>query len=65
MKEVPGSPAFLIGHTFLCHFNNSVIAGLEPQLHEVNSHEMSYFLNRPVRFHLVKLYDQEVIDSNA
>lgn len=62
MKEVPGSPAFLIGHTFLCHSDNSVIAGMEPRLQEVKHLQNFYFLNSLLRFHLVKVFDQELID---
>lgn len=47
MKEMPGSPAFLIGHTFLCHSDNSVIADMEPWLHEVNTKKKDHFLNNP------------------
>lgn len=67
MKEKPGSPAFLIGHTFLCSPNNSVIGGTEPRPHEVNTPPQKnvYLLNSPLRFHLVMVCDQGCIDKNA
>lgn len=41
MKEVPGSPAFLIGHTFLCLSDSDVIACMEPRLRGENTHDIS------------------------
>lgn len=56
MKEVPGSPAFLIGHTFLRHSNNAAIAGmaLRPQT------QNAYFLNHPRSVHLGKAVGWEL-----
>lgn len=56
MKEVPGSPAFLIGHTFLCRSNNGAIAGMAlwPQT------QNAYFLNHPLSVHLGKAVDWEL-----
>lgn len=56
MKEVPGSPAFLIGHTFLCHSNNGAIAGMAlwPQT------QNAYFLNHPLSVHLGTAVDWEL-----
>lgn len=54
MKEVHGSAAFQIGHTFRCHSRNKMIAGMELQLHEVNTQtKNNCFLNNPLRFHLL------------
>lgn len=54
MKEVHGSAAFQIGHTFRCHSRNKMIAGMELRLYEVNTRtKNNCFLNNPLRFYLL------------